>query len=165
MLKMAAVQIEASFGEVAQNINMERVVAAVREAASAGARLIVVPELVDTGYMFESRAEALALAHEIPGGTSSRQLAEAGAQALSPSAERRGQPRLRTSGGSEPLNRVLPFSRPIERVDDERAVPQPAVLVLGDVRRHNEGAVRSLVGTHRPVDPSESRAEFAAWPS
>ncbi len=44
----------------------------VRAAAAEGSRLIVLPELASTGYVFESEAEARALAEPVPDGPTSR---------------------------------------------------------------------------------------------
>lgn len=73
MLKVAAVQMEPAFGEVAANL--DRIEAAVRAAVGEGANLVVMPELADTGYVFESREEALALAAAVPGGDPSSRVA------------------------------------------------------------------------------------------
>ncbi len=58
--RVAACQIDPRLGEVDRNLeHIERVVA---EAASAGARLVVLPEAAVTGYVFEYLDEALAVA-------------------------------------------------------------------------------------------------------
>jgi N-carbamoylputrescine amidase len=65
---VASVQMEPRIGQTAQNVM--RSLRLIEEAAAAGAQLVVLPELANTGYMFESRAEALELAEPIPGGPS-----------------------------------------------------------------------------------------------
>ncbi|WP_369819479.1 nitrilase family protein [Acidovorax sp. Root217] len=52
--------------------NLARSVALVERAAAGGAVLVVLPELANTGYMFESRAEAFALAEPVPAGPSTQ---------------------------------------------------------------------------------------------
>ncbi|KGD88172.1 hydratase [Achromobacter sp. RTa] len=59
-----------AIGEVAANV--ARSIELAEEAAARGARLVVLPELANTGYMFESREEAYALAEPVPEGPSSR---------------------------------------------------------------------------------------------
>lgn len=65
-VKIACIQMEPQIGDVAGN----RAAAArfIVAAARRGARLIVLPELCNSGYVFHSRQEALALAEEIPAG-------------------------------------------------------------------------------------------------
>ncbi len=63
----AAAQIQPVFGDVGANLGLiER---AVRDAAGAGAALLVLPELCTTGYMFADRAEAKLLAETVTGPT------------------------------------------------------------------------------------------------
>jgi predicted amidohydrolase len=50
--------------------NMERGLKAIASAAKAGARLIVLPELCNTGYVFESRQEVADAAETLPDGPS-----------------------------------------------------------------------------------------------
>ncbi len=64
-IKVAAVQMDSLLGEVAHN--RTALLRRLREAASAGASLVVFPECALTGYGFESRAEALACAEPVPG--------------------------------------------------------------------------------------------------
>ncbi|MEO0760694.1 MAG: nitrilase-related carbon-nitrogen hydrolase, partial [Pseudomonadota bacterium] len=59
-ITVACLQIEPQVGARAENV--ERSVAALEEAAAAGADLAVLPELADSGYVFETREEAFALA-------------------------------------------------------------------------------------------------------
>jgi N-carbamoylputrescine amidase len=66
VVKIACVQMDPVVGK--KDHNVERSVELVDRAAAQGARLIVLPELCNTGYVFESRAEAFALAEEVPHG-------------------------------------------------------------------------------------------------
>lgn len=65
-VKIACIQFDPQMGQKA--LNVERTLALIEEAAAAGARVIVLPELCNTGYMFQSRAEAFDLAEVIPEG-------------------------------------------------------------------------------------------------
>ena len=65
-VKIACVQMAPVVGK--KDENLTRSLDRVQEAAAQGARLIVLPELCNTGYVFESREEAFALAEEIPQG-------------------------------------------------------------------------------------------------
>lgn len=67
---VASVQMEPAIGETAANI--ARSIELVEQAAAQGARLVVLPELANTGYMFDSRDEAYALAEAVPEGPSSQ---------------------------------------------------------------------------------------------
>lgn len=67
---VASVQMEPAIGETA--VNIARSIELVEQAAAQGARLVVLPELANTGYMFESREEAYALAEPVPEGPSSQ---------------------------------------------------------------------------------------------
>lgn len=71
---IAVVQMGPVVGEKARNVR--RTVELVEEAAGRGAGLVVLPELCNSGYVFESREEAFALAEEIPGGETCRQWME-----------------------------------------------------------------------------------------
>lgn len=70
MIRVAAVQMEPVFGQVAQNL--ERVAEMIR---SVRADLYVLPELFNTGYLFRDRQECAALAELFPDGESCRQIA------------------------------------------------------------------------------------------
>ncbi|ODN71819.1 nitrilase family protein [Methylobrevis pamukkalensis] len=65
---VAAIQMEPRIGETAANV--ARGLELIEEAAAAGAQLIVLPELCNTGYVFQTRAEARALAEPVPEGPS-----------------------------------------------------------------------------------------------
>jgi predicted amidohydrolase len=58
-------QIEPEIGE--REHNLETCLARFDAAAAAGAQLLVLPECVIPGYMFDSAAEAMPFAEEIPG--------------------------------------------------------------------------------------------------
>ncbi|WP_081853051.1 nitrilase family protein [Bosea sp. 117] len=63
---IACIQMEPLIGETARNV--ARSLDFARQAAERGARLVVLPELANTGYVFETRAEAEALAETVPSG-------------------------------------------------------------------------------------------------
>jgi len=67
---VACLQMEPHIGDTAGNV--ARSLAGITEAGKKGAELIVLPELCNTGYVFQSRNEARALAEEIPDGPTSR---------------------------------------------------------------------------------------------
>jgi predicted amidohydrolase len=64
-MRVAVAQTEPRLGE--KERNLEVCLAALEEAAQAGAALLVLPECAIPGYMFDSAEEALPLAEEIPG--------------------------------------------------------------------------------------------------
>jgi predicted amidohydrolase len=66
LVKIACIQMEPIVGEKERNVR--RTLELVEGAATQGARLIVLPELCNSGYVFESREEAFALAEEVPNG-------------------------------------------------------------------------------------------------
>ncbi|MCI2058590.1 MAG: nitrilase family protein [Oscillibacter sp.] len=70
---IAAIQMEPQIGQ--REKNWVRIEALVREAAGRGARLMVLPELCTTGYIFQSRQEAFGLAQRIPDGEDTLRLA------------------------------------------------------------------------------------------
>jgi predicted amidohydrolase len=63
--KIAAVQMDCQLGAVAQNLIAIR--GKLREAAAQGARLVVFPECILSGYCFASKDEASTHAESIPG--------------------------------------------------------------------------------------------------
>ncbi|GLS20193.1 hydratase [Labrys miyagiensis] len=74
-ITVAAIQMEPKIGETRANVT--RSVELLEEAAEKGASLAVLPELCNTGYVFQSRAEARALAEPIPDGETVRAWAAA----------------------------------------------------------------------------------------
>ena len=73
-VKVACIQMEPVVGEKEKNVR--RTLDLVGTAAAAGARLVVLPELCNSGYVFESRAEAFALAEEVAAGPTCRAWAD-----------------------------------------------------------------------------------------
>lgn len=74
-LTVASIQMEPVIGKTADNVT--RSIALLEEAAAKGAQLAVLPELCNTGYVFENRLEVRALAEEIPDGPSTQAWMEA----------------------------------------------------------------------------------------
>lgn len=74
-IRVACLQMEPKVGDLQANIAES--VARIDAAAMQGARLLVLPELCNSGYVFETRAEAFSLAEEIPHGPASRAWIEA----------------------------------------------------------------------------------------
>jgi N-carbamoylputrescine amidase len=69
-VKIACVQMEPVVGKKEQNVG--RTLELIETAAAQGARLVVLPELANSGYVFASREEAFALAEEVPHGPTSQ---------------------------------------------------------------------------------------------
>jgi predicted amidohydrolase len=67
---VAAIQMDCRVGHKADNV--ARSIAHIEAAAAQGARIVVLPELANTGYVFASRAEAFALAEPVPAGPTSQ---------------------------------------------------------------------------------------------
>ena len=65
-IKVACLQMEPRIGMVQANV--ARSLDLIAQAANAGVQLAVLPELCNTGYVFESRDEAMALSEEVPQG-------------------------------------------------------------------------------------------------
>lgn len=74
-IRVACLQMEPRVGD--RDGNLRRSLAMIEAAAADGARLLVLPELCSSGYMFESREEAFALAEPVPDGPSTAAWAEA----------------------------------------------------------------------------------------
>lgn len=66
MVKLSAIQMEPIFGD--KEANVTKTVKMIKEAAKKGANIITLPELCNTGYMFNSREEVYKLAETVPGG-------------------------------------------------------------------------------------------------
>lgn len=65
-IRVASIQMEPVVGEKDRNISHS--VELIETAAEGGARLVVLPELANSGYVFETRIEAFDLAEPVPGG-------------------------------------------------------------------------------------------------
>ena len=65
-VKVACLQTHPRVGDKASNLAAS--LASIERAAALGARLIVLPELSNSGYVFASREEAFTLAEEVPAG-------------------------------------------------------------------------------------------------
>lgn len=71
-VRIAALQFEPLIGDRAHNLaTIERLV---RKASTDGAKLVILPELADSGYIFKDANELASLAGEIPTGESARRL-------------------------------------------------------------------------------------------
>ena len=68
IVKIACCQMEPIVGK--KSDNLRKSIQMIEEAASNGANLIVLPELCNSGYVFETREEAFELSEEIPSGES-----------------------------------------------------------------------------------------------
>ena len=66
IVRIACIQMEPRVGHKAANV--AKSLELIATAARNGARLVVLPELANSGYVFESREEAFALAEPVPGG-------------------------------------------------------------------------------------------------
>ncbi|MCX5899518.1 MAG: hydratase, partial [Proteobacteria bacterium] len=66
LVKVAALQMEPHIGD--KDYNMAETLKIIDKAGKMGAKLMVLPELCNTGYIFNSREEAFALSEEVPEG-------------------------------------------------------------------------------------------------
>jgi len=73
-MRIACAQLKPTIGDV--HANVEDASDAIADAAREGASLVVLPELTTTGYVFESREEALALGEAVPDGPASTRFLE-----------------------------------------------------------------------------------------
>ena len=58
------------------NANLSKAEKLIKEAANQGVKLIVLPELFDTGYNFETKEEVEGIAQQIPDGETTQFLVE-----------------------------------------------------------------------------------------
>jgi predicted amidohydrolase len=111
--------------------NLAKAVLFIRQAASSGAQLVVLPELTTTGYVFESREEAFSLAEDIPGGHSSVLFADLASELsvhiVIGMSERSGRNLFNTSALFSPDGFVGRF-RKIHLWDQENLVFEPGDL-------------------------------------
>jgi predicted amidohydrolase len=77
-LRVACLQMEPRIGEKERNV--KRTLELIERAAQAGAKLAVLPELCNTGYVFETRDEAFELAEPVPNGPTTMAWMKAAAQ-------------------------------------------------------------------------------------
>lgn len=77
-VRIACIQMAPEVG--AKDANVRKTLEMVDKAAAGGAKLIVLPELANSGYVFESREEAFALAEPVPGGPTTSAWAKAATQ-------------------------------------------------------------------------------------
>ena len=70
VVRVACLQMEPVVGE--KDRNVRRSLEMIAEAADNGARLLVLPELCNSGYVFNSRDEAFALSEPIPEGPTTK---------------------------------------------------------------------------------------------
>ncbi|MCM3763155.1 nitrilase family protein [Alkalihalobacillus oceani] len=66
LVNIACIQMEPVFGDIPGNTRKS--IELINQASNKGANIIVLPELCNSGYVFNSRIEALSLAEEIPSG-------------------------------------------------------------------------------------------------
>ncbi len=66
IVRVACIQMRPEVGALESNVASSATY--IREAAAAGAKLIVLPELCNSGYVFQDMDEALALSEPVPGG-------------------------------------------------------------------------------------------------
>lgn len=78
LVKIACVQMEPVVGM--KDENLRRSIEMIEEAAGNGANLVVLPELCNSGYVFETREEAFALSETVPDGPTSRAWSEVAAK-------------------------------------------------------------------------------------
>jgi N-carbamoylputrescine amidase len=74
-LRVACLQMEPVVG--ARDANLEKMLMLIGHACGDGAGLVVLPELCNSGYVFETRGEAFGLSEPVPDGPTTQALAHA----------------------------------------------------------------------------------------
>ena len=74
ILKVAAIQFEPMIGQKERNV--DKMMKLIGKATDQGAKLIVLPEMANTGYVIATREEAYELAEPVPGGPTAKELEE-----------------------------------------------------------------------------------------
>jgi len=127
--------------------NVEKSVAMAQEAASKGATLIVLPELCNSGYVFESRDEALELSEPVPGGPTcdawQEVCAEYGAYMVAGICERDGASLYNSSVVIGPKGHVGTF-RKLHLWNEENLYFEPGNLGL-PVFRTEKGRIATFI--------------------
>jgi N-carbamoylputrescine amidase len=77
-VKIACIQMQPAIGNVEANVAHS--IALIDRAVGLGARLVVLPELCNSGYMFQSREEAFATSEPVPAGPTVRAWSETAAR-------------------------------------------------------------------------------------
>jgi predicted amidohydrolase len=77
-IKIACIQMQPAIGNVEANVAHS--IALIDRAVGLGARLVVLPELCNSGYMFQSREEAFAASEPVPAGPTVRAWSETAAR-------------------------------------------------------------------------------------
>ncbi len=112
-ITVACIQMEPRIGE--KETNVARSLEKIAEAAAKGAKLIVLPELCNSGYVFASRQEAFALAEPVPDGPTTRAWLDAarqhGAVIVAGICDGRATPSTTASPSSVPTASSAPIAR------------------------------------------------------
>ena len=69
-IRIACLQIEPRVGDISKNV--EKTCDYIKKAHALGAKIVVLPELCNSGYVFESREEAFRLAETVPNGPTTK---------------------------------------------------------------------------------------------
>jgi N-carbamoylputrescine amidase len=77
-IKIACIQMQPAIGKV--EVNVAHSIGLINRAVTLGAKLVVLPELCNTGYMFLSREEAFAVSEPVPDGRTVRAWSEVAAK-------------------------------------------------------------------------------------
>lgn len=113
ILRVASLQLEPVAGEAEGNIANS--LSKAGEAIEAGAQLLVLPELTNSGYVLESRREAFSLAEEVPSGPASRAwaklCADAGVYLVAGIAEREGGRLYNSAAAFSPKGHIGTFRK------------------------------------------------------